>query len=169
MRLSFFGEIRGLSPIKILLQLSFATFASSHCTWTSLQIFAYSSFLWCSHYSVWLQIMGWYWWTRNMNLEGSWWFYSFDWWGQNCICVCVCVRALFIPKLVSQVHTPDSSRYWISQSYAERFQSGLEPENVDKVCKFGQISHFSCSALGNYEMLPNIRASIICYIVFFPI
>lgn len=36
-----------------------------------------------------------------------------------------------------QVHTPDSSRYWISQSYAERFQNGLEPENVDKVYKLG--------------------------------
>lgn len=32
-----------------------------------------------------------------------------------------------------QVHTPDSSRYWIANSYEERFKSGLEPENVDKV------------------------------------
>ncbi|RWR80755.1 phosphoribosylaminoimidazole-succinocarboxamide synthase, chloroplastic [Cinnamomum micranthum f. kanehirae] len=31
------------------------------------------------------------------------------------------------------VHTPDSSRYWIADSYEERFQNGLEPENVDKV------------------------------------
>ncbi|KAL5996148.1 Phosphoribosylaminoimidazole-succinocarboxamide synthase (SAICAR synthetase) [Asimina triloba] len=31
------------------------------------------------------------------------------------------------------VHTPDSSRYWIAHSYEERFQNGLEPENVDKV------------------------------------
>ncbi|KAL9254928.1 Phosphoribosylaminoimidazole-succinocarboxamide synthase, chloroplastic-like protein [Drosera capensis] len=34
--------------------------------------------------------------------------------------------------LVDEVHTPDSSRYWIAQSFKERFQSGLEPENVDK-------------------------------------
>jgi len=34
------------------------------------------------------------------------------------------------------VHTPDSSRYWIAQSYEERFQNGLEPENVDKVFLF---------------------------------
>ncbi|GAB2217075.1 hypothetical protein Droror1_Dr00000234, partial [Drosera rotundifolia] len=34
--------------------------------------------------------------------------------------------------LVDEVHTPDSSRYWITQSYKERFQNGLEPENVDK-------------------------------------
>lgn len=32
-----------------------------------------------------------------------------------------------------QVHTPDSSRYWIANSYEDRFKSGLEPENVDKV------------------------------------
>ncbi|XP_078432944.1 purin 7 isoform X2 [Wolffia australiana] len=31
-----------------------------------------------------------------------------------------------------QVHTPDSSRYWIADSYEERFANGLEPENVDK-------------------------------------
>lgn len=34
--------------------------------------------------------------------------------------------------LLDEVHTPDSSRYWISHSYEERFSSGLEPENVDK-------------------------------------
>ncbi|GJN25808.1 hypothetical protein PR202_gb13686 [Eleusine coracana subsp. coracana] len=35
--------------------------------------------------------------------------------------------------LIDEVHTPDSSRYWIASSYEERFKSGLEPENVDKV------------------------------------
>ncbi|XP_050212703.1 phosphoribosylaminoimidazole-succinocarboxamide synthase, chloroplastic [Mercurialis annua] len=34
--------------------------------------------------------------------------------------------------LIDEVHTPDSSRYWIAHSYEERFQKGLEPENVDK-------------------------------------
>ncbi|KAJ7965769.1 Phosphoribosylaminoimidazole-succinocarboxamide synthase chloroplastic [Quillaja saponaria] len=34
--------------------------------------------------------------------------------------------------LIDEVHTPDSSRYWIANSYVERFQNGLEPENVDK-------------------------------------
>ncbi|MBA0865536.1 hypothetical protein Goshw_013080 [Gossypium schwendimanii] len=34
--------------------------------------------------------------------------------------------------LIDEVHTPDSSRYWISNSYEERFQNGLEPENIDK-------------------------------------
>lgn len=31
------------------------------------------------------------------------------------------------------MHTPDSSRYWIAESYEDRFQNGLEPENIDKV------------------------------------
>ncbi|KAL8508640.1 hypothetical protein ACS0TY_019040 [Phlomoides rotata] len=34
--------------------------------------------------------------------------------------------------LIDEVHTPDSSRYWIANSYKERFQNGLEPENIDK-------------------------------------
>ncbi|KAM5575497.1 phosphoribosylaminoimidazole-succinocarboxamide synthase, chloroplastic [Rosa sericea] len=34
--------------------------------------------------------------------------------------------------LIDEVHTPDSSRYWIAHTYEERFQNGLEPENVDK-------------------------------------
>ncbi|GAA0143087.1 ligase [Lithospermum erythrorhizon] len=34
--------------------------------------------------------------------------------------------------LIDEVHTPDSSRYWIGHSYERRFQEGLEPENVDK-------------------------------------
>lgn len=34
--------------------------------------------------------------------------------------------------LVDEIHTPDSSRYWIADSYAERMAAGLEPENIDK-------------------------------------
>ncbi|KAK9067798.1 hypothetical protein SSX86_011909 [Deinandra increscens subsp. villosa] len=34
--------------------------------------------------------------------------------------------------LIDEVHTPDSSRYWLAHSYESRFQNGLEPENVDK-------------------------------------
>ncbi|XP_061996727.1 phosphoribosylaminoimidazole-succinocarboxamide synthase, chloroplastic-like [Rosa rugosa] len=34
--------------------------------------------------------------------------------------------------LIDEVHTPDSSRYWIAHTYEEHFQNGLEPENVDK-------------------------------------
>lgn len=34
--------------------------------------------------------------------------------------------------LIDEVHTPDSSRYWIASSYQERVSSGQEPENIDK-------------------------------------
>ncbi|SVA64874.1 uncharacterized protein METZ01_LOCUS117728, partial [marine metagenome] len=29
-------------------------------------------------------------------------------------------------------HTPDSSRYWIADTFEERFANGQEPQNVDK-------------------------------------
>ena len=34
--------------------------------------------------------------------------------------------------LVDEIHTPDSSRYWLAHSYAERFSLRQEPENIDK-------------------------------------
>lgn len=34
--------------------------------------------------------------------------------------------------LIDEVHTPDSSRYWIAESYEERRLAGVEPENFDK-------------------------------------
>ncbi|OGI93605.1 phosphoribosylaminoimidazolesuccinocarboxamide synthase [Candidatus Nomurabacteria bacterium RIFCSPLOWO2_01_FULL_41_52] len=34
--------------------------------------------------------------------------------------------------LIDEIHTPDSSRYWQANSYKERIEQGLEPENFDK-------------------------------------
>lgn len=34
--------------------------------------------------------------------------------------------------LIDEIHTPDSSRFWIKKTYSERFKKGLEPENYDK-------------------------------------
>ncbi|MBI2196903.1 phosphoribosylaminoimidazolesuccinocarboxamide synthase [Candidatus Daviesbacteria bacterium] len=34
--------------------------------------------------------------------------------------------------LVDEIHTPDSSRYWIKKTYPERFKKGVEPESYDK-------------------------------------
>jgi hypothetical protein len=34
--------------------------------------------------------------------------------------------------LIDEIHTPDSSRYWIAKSYEERLAKGEEPENIDK-------------------------------------
>ena len=35
-------------------------------------------------------------------------------------------------KFVDEIHTPDSSRFWIGDSYKERISAGDEPENIDK-------------------------------------
>jgi phosphoribosylaminoimidazole-succinocarboxamide synthase len=34
--------------------------------------------------------------------------------------------------LIDEVHTPDSSRFWKADSYAQKFGAGEEPENYDK-------------------------------------
>jgi phosphoribosylaminoimidazole-succinocarboxamide synthase len=34
--------------------------------------------------------------------------------------------------LIDEVHTPDSSRYWVASSYEERLAAGEEPESLDK-------------------------------------
>ena len=34
--------------------------------------------------------------------------------------------------LMDEIHTPDSSRFWIAKTYDKKFSSGEEPENFDK-------------------------------------
>ncbi len=34
--------------------------------------------------------------------------------------------------LIDEVHTPDSSRYWLAESYVERLAEGREPDMIDK-------------------------------------
>jgi phosphoribosylaminoimidazole-succinocarboxamide synthase len=34
--------------------------------------------------------------------------------------------------LIDEVHTPDSSRFWVADSYEDQLAQGLEPENFDK-------------------------------------
>ena len=34
--------------------------------------------------------------------------------------------------LIDEIHTPDSSRYWIAESYDERMTNNQEPQNIDK-------------------------------------
>jgi len=34
--------------------------------------------------------------------------------------------------LMDELHTPDGSRFWIKDTYEERFNKGMEPENYDK-------------------------------------
>ena len=34
--------------------------------------------------------------------------------------------------LIDEMHTPDSSRYWVAETYLERLAAGAEPESLDK-------------------------------------
>ena len=34
--------------------------------------------------------------------------------------------------LIDEIHTPDSSRYWIAKSYSDRIEKNKEPQNIDK-------------------------------------
>jgi phosphoribosylaminoimidazole-succinocarboxamide synthase len=34
--------------------------------------------------------------------------------------------------VIDEIHTPDSSRFWLAATYDERFASGLDPEPLDK-------------------------------------
>ncbi len=34
--------------------------------------------------------------------------------------------------LIDEIHTPDSSRYWLAESYQERIDAGQNPKNIDK-------------------------------------
>lgn len=52
--------------------------------------------------------------------------------------------------LIDEVHTPDSSRFWLGQTYAERFASGLEPENFDK--EFVRIAYAEQGYRGDGEI-----------------
>ena len=35
-------------------------------------------------------------------------------------------------RLIDEIHTPDSSRYWIAKTYDEHMAAGQEPQNIDK-------------------------------------
>jgi phosphoribosylaminoimidazole-succinocarboxamide synthase len=34
--------------------------------------------------------------------------------------------------LIDEIHTPDSSRYWLAETYQDRIKNGNEPQNIDK-------------------------------------
>ncbi|MCW9034971.1 MAG: phosphoribosylaminoimidazolesuccinocarboxamide synthase, partial [Rhodospirillales bacterium] len=34
--------------------------------------------------------------------------------------------------LADEIHTPDSSRFWLAESYSERLREGKEPDSLDK-------------------------------------
>jgi phosphoribosylaminoimidazole-succinocarboxamide synthase len=57
--------------------------------------------------------------------------------------------------LIDEVHTPDSSRFWKADSYAERFAAGEDPENFDK--EFVRLEYAKQGYRGDGEIpiMPN--------------
>lgn len=58
-------------------------------------------------------------------------------------------------RLIDEVHTPDSSRFWKMDTYAKRLAVGLEPENFDK--EFVRLAYVAQNYRGEGEppAMPN--------------
>jgi phosphoribosylaminoimidazole-succinocarboxamide synthase len=59
--------------------------------------------------------------------------------------------------LIDEVHTPDSSRFWKADTYAERVAAGEEPENFDK--EFIRLAYAERGYRGDGE-IPTMPASL---------
>ncbi len=49
--------------------------------------------------------------------------------------------------IMDEIHTPDSSRFWVAESYPSRFSRGKEPENFDK--EFLRLWYAECGYRGD--------------------
>jgi len=61
--------------------------------------------------------------------------------------------------LIDEVHTPDSSRFWIADTYPTRYAAGEEPENFDK--EFIRLYYAAQGYRGEGEPFPMPPALII--------
>mmetsp|Transcript_29255 Transcript_29255/g.38464 ORF Transcript_29255/g.38464 Transcript_29255/m.38464 type:complete len:378 (+) Transcript_29255:65-1198(+) len=62
--------------------------------------------------------------------------------------------------LIDEIHTPDSSRYWVAASYEQRMAEGKEPENIDK--EFLRLwFRNNCDPYNDPE-LPEAPAELVC-------
>lgn len=60
--------------------------------------------------------------------------------------------------LIDEIHTPDSSRFWIAETYAERMGMGQEPDNINK--EFLRLWLANQNYLGEGEV-PNIPEDVL--------
>src|SRR5258706_2403652 len=60
---------------------------------------------------------------------------------------------------IDEIHTPDSSRFWIAKTYKIRFKKGLEPENFDK--EFLRLWYVKRGYLGDGPPPPMSKSLII--------
>ena len=61
--------------------------------------------------------------------------------------------------LIDEIHTPDSSRYWVSDTYEERIKSGKEPQNIDK--EFLRLWFVNNCDPYNDKNLPNAPGNLV--------
>ncbi len=59
--------------------------------------------------------------------------------------------------LIDEIHTPDSSRFWLAGTYRERFEKGLEPESRDK--EFVRLAYAELGYRGEGEP-PTLPSSV---------
>ena len=57
--------------------------------------------------------------------------------------------------LIDEVHTPDSSRWWVADTYEERLDAGLEPESLDKEVVRRAFADLGYTGDGPVPDLPN--------------
>lgn len=63
-------------------------------------------------------------------------------------------------RLIDEIHTPDSSRYWLATSYAKRIAAGEEPENVDK--EFLRLwFRDNCDPYDKSKLLPDAPSELV--------
>jgi len=62
--------------------------------------------------------------------------------------------------LIDEVHTPDSSRYWLAASYEERMKEGSEPENIDK--EFLRLWFATQCDPYKDEVIPDAPKELVC-------
>ena len=61
--------------------------------------------------------------------------------------------------LIDEIHTPDSSRYWIADTYQTRIDDGKEPQNIDK--EFLRLWFVDNCDPYNDETLPNAPEELV--------
>lgn len=63
-------------------------------------------------------------------------------------------------RLIDEIHTPDSSRYWLSTSYQSRLAKGEEPESIDK--EFLRLWFVdNCDPYDKSKQLPDAPAHLV--------
>ena len=57
--------------------------------------------------------------------------------------------------LIDEVHTPDSSRYWVAETYEEQLAAGCEPESLDKEIVRRALADVGYTGKGEVPQLPS--------------